>query len=73
VGPRAFWASVVALILGVDLVLARGEADGDTFCEVAYSDLHLDEPAPRAVLALGMAALWLHLIKRRPWLDNPKE
>lgn len=71
--PGEFWAGVSTFVLGADVLLARGEADGDTFCEVVYTAFHLDEPLPRVALAGGLVLLWRHLTKRRPWLDNRKE
>lgn len=71
--PRAFWCAILGVILGADAALAAGEANGDTACEVAYVGCHFDRPGPRLLLALGLAALWRHLVKPRPWLDTLKE
>ena len=62
--PRVEWVLGIGYLAAVDLIRARGEADGDTLSECTR-DLIERHPAGRAAFTLGYivgaVALWRHL------------
>lgn len=72
--PGAFWGSVLAFLVVVDLWADGNEREGDTFSECTRALFHVDTTKGKAAFTLAWGGLglwyWQHITRPQPFKET---